>query len=135
LSQRKFPSARSLLDSVDHLVNICIRHLNNVLQAPGSPLIHQSNQYLLQRSAKNNSTIASSSMNIRPNIATLRSPTTSLVHRSFNVASASPAAKGHHHHHMISSATTVSTNSDDKTKQNAMRQSTRSVFPLFFDVL
>jgi hypothetical protein len=123
LSQRKFPNSHNLIDSVNHLVNICIRHLNPTLQTPISPPA----QHLLHRSAKNNTnTIHSSSLNIR---STIRSLTTTSVHRSGIIVSSTPLSKNNQI--IIPSATNI----DDKTKEKISRQSTKSVFPLFFDVL
>ncbi len=129
LSQRKFPSAHSLLDSVSQLVNVCVRNLNTCLQAPSSPLIQQSNQYLLHRATRINSSTNPSSMNNRSTIIALRSATTG-TNRTAMAPSSAPTLKIHQ---IIPPATTVTTptNNDEKTKQN----STKSVFPLFFDVL
>jgi hypothetical protein len=134
LSQRKFPSTHSLLDSVSQLVNVCVRNLNSCLQAPSSPLIQQSNQYLLHRATRINSSTNPSSMNNRSTVVTLRSSTTA----TNRVAMGSSSAPTPRSHPITPSATTVTTataittiNNDEKTKQNA----TKSVFPLFFDVL
>jgi hypothetical protein len=126
LSQRKFPNAHNLFDSVNQLVNICIRHLNPTLQFPISPLMSPANQHLLLRSAKiTTNTIHTSSLNTRP---TIRSSTTVSIHRSGTTLSSAPLLKDHQ-------IIPLATNIDDKTKQTISRQSTKSVFPLFFDVL
>ncbi|CAF2672261.1 unnamed protein product [Rotaria sp. Silwood2] len=130
LSQRKFPNAQDLFDSVNQLLNICIRHLNSALQRPTSPLIHQSNQYLLHRSARNHNTPNSSSLNMRPNVGLVRSPTTTSMHRPVIVPTSAPVPRNHNHQNNSSTKPI-----DDKIKQKMMKQSTKSVFPLFFDVL
>ncbi|CAF0814940.1 unnamed protein product [Rotaria sordida] len=130
LSQRKFPNTQNLLDSVDQLLNICLRHLNSVLQRPISPLIYQSNQYLLHRSAKNHSTPNSSLSNIRSNVGIVRSPTATSMHHTTIVPTSAPVPRNHNHQNNSSTKSI-----DDKTKQNMTKQSTKSVFPLFFDVL
>jgi hypothetical protein len=131
LSQRKFPSTHSLHESVSQLVNVCVRNLNSCLQAPSSPLIQQSNQYLLHRATRINSSTNPSSINNRSTIIALRS-TTSATNRTANASSSVPTPRNHQ---IITSATAVTaatpTNNDEKMKQN----STKSVFPLFFDVL
>jgi CCR4-NOT transcriptional regulation complex NOT5 subunit len=137
LSQRKFPSTHSLIDSVSQLVNVCVRNLNSCLQAPSSPLIQQSNQYLLHRATRINSSTNPSSMNNRSTIIALRSTTTATNRASMAPSSAPPPRM----HQMITSATSVSNSTtatpttmistEEKLKQN----STKSVFPLFFDVL
>jgi len=125
LSQRKFPNAHSLLDSVNDLIDICVHHINPTLQTPISPLISQSNPSRLHRTAKNNTnTRNSSSLTIRSNIPTVRSSTTTSIHRSGII----PPLKDHQ---IIPSTTNI----DDKTKDKLSRQATKSVFPLFFDVL
>ncbi|CAM2703411.1 unnamed protein product [Rotaria socialis] len=127
LSQRKFPSSPSLLDSVSQLVNTCIRNLNSCLQAPSSPLIQQSNQYLLHRASRINSSTNPSSMNNRSTAVTLRS-TTGAIHRTINAPSSAPTPRTHQ---TTPSATAITKiNNDEKPKQSA-----KSVFPLFFNVL
>ncbi|CAF3669711.1 unnamed protein product [Rotaria sp. Silwood1] len=96
LSQRKFPSAHSLLDSVSQLVNVCVRNLNTCLQAPSSPLIQQSNQYLLHRASRINSSTNQSSMNNRSTITALRSTITA-TNRTVNVPSSAPIKGGNLH--------------------------------------
>ncbi|CAF3532594.1 unnamed protein product [Rotaria sp. Silwood1] len=130
LSQRKFPNAQNLFDSVDQLLNICIRHLTSALQRPTSPLIHQSNQYLLHRSARNHNTPNSSLVNMRSSVGLVRSPTSTSMHRTMIVPASAPAPRNHNHQNNSSTKSI-----DDKIKQNATKQSTKSVFPLFFDVL
>jgi hypothetical protein len=119
LSQRKFPNDHNLLDSVHHLINISTRHLNPPSQTPTSP----SNQHL-PRTIKNTTNTANSSLNIRPNISIVRSSTTATIHRSGIIPSTAPLP-----------LPPPSTNIDDKSKSKISRQSTKSVFPLFFDVL
>ncbi|CAM4752219.1 unnamed protein product [Rotaria magnacalcarata] len=127
LSQRKFPSSPSLLDSVSQLVNTCIRNLNSCLQAPSSPLIQQSNQYLLHRASRINSSTNPSSTNNRSSVVTLRS-TTAATHRTINAPSSAPTPRTHQ---TTPSATAITKiNNDEKPKQSA-----KSVFPLFFNVL
>jgi hypothetical protein len=139
LSQRKFPASQSLLDSVSQLVNVCVRNLNTCLQAPSSPLIQQSNQYLLHRATRMNSSINPSSMNNRSSIIALR-PTTTATNRSAIPPSSAPTPRMHQTipsataittTATTTTATTTTTNNDEKMKQN----SAKSVFPLFFDVL
>ncbi|CAF1159100.1 unnamed protein product [Rotaria sordida] len=125
LSQRKFPNTQSLLDSVSQLVNVCVRNLNTCLQTPSSPLIQQSNQYLLQRASRINSSINQSSMNNRSTIIALRSTTTTGTNRTINVSSSAPISKVQQ---IIPSATAITKiHNDDKPKHSA-----KSVFPLFF---
>jgi hypothetical protein len=126
LSQRKFPNTHNLFDSVNQLLDICLRHLHSVLQTSTSPLTYQSNQSLLHRPSRNNNITSSSSLNVRPPISTLRSSTSTSVHRSMIVPPSTSLTKDPNHQ---------PTPSDDKTKQDTLRQSTKSVFPLFFDVL
>lgn len=147
LSQRKYPNAQNLLDSLNHLVLSCIRHLNSALQSPSSPSIHQTSQSLLHRSARSHNTPSPSLLNNRLNVS--RSPTATSMHRSMVVPASAPIPRSphnqqnhhnnhhhhHHHHHYHQSSTLSIHNSDDKTKQNSLRQSAKSVFPLFFDVL
>ncbi|CAF1172736.1 unnamed protein product [Adineta steineri] len=115
LSQRKFPDASSLLDSVTQLLTICVRNINLSLQNSSSSVPQQSNQYHSSHLTRVNSSInSSSSSNNHPSILSARStnrPTT-----------APPSA-----HRTI---TTTATKPDDKTKQLV-----KSVFPLFFNVL
>ncbi|CAF1040081.1 unnamed protein product [Adineta steineri] len=115
LSQRKFPDATSLLDSVTQLLTICVRNINLSLQNSSSSVPQQSNQYHSSHLTRVNSSInSSSSSNNHPSILSARStnrPTT-----------APPSA-----HRTI---TTTATKPDDKTKQLV-----KSVFPLFFNVL
>lgn len=133
LSQRKFPTSHSLLDSVSQLVNVCVRNLNSCLQAPSSPLIQQSNQYLLHRATRINSSTNPSSMNNRSTFIALRS-TTAATNRATTLPSSAPTPRMHQ---VVPPATTTTTtttaitNNDDKTRLN----SAKSVFPLFFDVL
>ena len=119
LSQRKFPSAYNLSDSVNHLVNTCTSHLNSTLQ---SPLILQSDQYFLHRTPRNNNTINSLASNIR-------SSTTAPIRRSVIATLPTLALKSH------SQQIIPLVNIDDTTKSNTQKQSKKSVFPLFFDVL
>ena len=135
LSQRKFPSSHSLLDSVSQLVNVSVRNINSCLQTPASPLIQQSNQYLLHRATRINSSINPnpSSMNNRSTVIALRSTT----NRATIQSSSAPTPRTNH---IIPPATTVTTpttamNNDEKMRQNSVKQTTKSVFPLFFDVL
>ena len=134
LSQRKYPTAHSLLDSVSQLVNECVRNLNSCLQAPSSTLIQQSNQYLLHRATRINSSTNPSVLNNRSSIIALRS-TTSGTNRASMASSSAPTPRTHP---TVPSATAVTTststatnNSDEKSKPS----SAKSVFPLFFDVL
>ena len=133
LSQRKYPHSHALIDSVSQLVSICIRHLNTCLQAPASPLIQQSNQYLLQRATRMNSasTINPSSMNHRSTIIALRS-TTAATHRSIIAPSSAPTPRVSQSQHLTPSATAITSS---LTADNKPKQTTKSVFPLFFDVL
>ena len=136
LSQRKFPTSHSLLDSVSQLVNVCVRNLNACLHAPSSPLIQQSNQYLLQRATRlNSSTNPTTSTNNRSSFVALRSTTTS-TNRLLNAPSSAPTPRSQP---LIPAATTTTTaaaaaannSSEDKNRQ----ASAKSVLPLFFDVL
>ncbi|CAF1577219.1 unnamed protein product [Rotaria magnacalcarata] len=130
LSQRKYPNAQNFTDGVNHLVNTSIRHLHLALPRPTSPIIYQQNQYLLLRSARNNNNINSSALNIRSHVGVSRTPSTMSVHRSTNAPASAPAPRNQ------SQQNNPSTKSgDNKTKQNTTKQSTKSVFPLFFDVL
>ncbi len=117
LSQRKFPNASNLLESVTQLVNICTRHLNLTLDAPIIPLTTSSATH---RTVKNTS---HSSLHIRPNISALRSSTTTSIHRSGLITPSTDQ--------LNSSMKTT----DDKTKPKLSIPPTKSVFPLFFDVL
>ncbi|CAF3343791.1 unnamed protein product [Rotaria socialis] len=130
LSQRKYPNAQNFGDGVNHLVNTSIRHLHLALPRPTSPIIYQQNQYLLLRSARNNNTINSSALNIRSNVALSRTPTTMSVHRSANAPASAPAPRNQSQQNNPSTKPV-----DNKTNQNTKKQSTKSVFPLFFDVL
>jgi hypothetical protein len=136
LSQRKFPSSHSLLDSVSQLVNVSVRNINSCLQTPSSPLLQQSNQYLLHRATRINSSINPnpSSMNNRSTIIGLRSTTTTTTNRATIPPSSAPTPRTNN---IIPTAThvTTTTNNDDTTRQSPVKQSTKSVFPLFFDVL
>jgi hypothetical protein len=139
LSQRKFPSSHSLLDSVSQLVNVSVRNINSCLQTPSSPLIQQSNQYLLHRATRINSSINPnpSSMNNRSTIIALRS-TTATTNRATIPSSSVPTPRSNHITPTATAVTTVETNTDDKTRQTPVKQTTtttKSVFPLFFDVL
>ena len=127
LSQRKFPTARNLLDSVHHLINICMRHLNPTLQPLSSALNHQSSQHLYHLT-RNNSIISSSSLNIRSNNVSNRSAIIrATVNRSVIAPTSAPFSRSHSHQNKPSKKTT-----DEEKKQNMLRQSTKSVFPLFF---
>jgi hypothetical protein len=130
LSQRKFPNAANLFDCVDHLVSICTDHLNSTSRVASSPLIPQSDQYVLRRTTKNNNTLDSSSSNIRTSITKLRSSTTTPIRRSLISTLSTSALKNH-----SEQITPSIKNIDDKTKSNTLKPSTKSVFPLFFDVL
>lgn len=124
LSQRKFPNADNLFDSVNHLVNICTDHLNSTARVPSSPLVPQSDPYFSRRSIRNNNnTINASSLNIR-------SSTTAPIRRSM-VATVPTPILNSHTQPMIPSIRNI----DDRTKSSTLKQSTKSVFPLFFDVL
>lgn len=115
------------MDSVTQLVSACIRNLNSCLQAPASPLIQQSNQYLLHRASRFNSSTNSSSLHNRASVATLRS-TAATTHRTLNAPSSAPTPRAHQ---TTPSATAITkANNDEKPKQSA-----KSVFPLFFNVL
>ncbi len=130
LSQRKFPHTHNLFDSVNHLLTLCFRYLNCVVQTSTSSLTYQSNQSLLHRTSKTNNITNSSSLNIRPTISAFRSSTTASVHRSMIIPPSAPITKDPNH--QTNSSTKIT---DEKTKQDMLRQSTKSVFPLFFDVL
>ena len=121
LSQRKYPNASSLLESVAELVPICVRHLNITFDTPTSSLASSSTTHLPHRSAK---IPTHSSLHIRPHISTLRSSTTLSIHRT---ATTIPPPTD-----QVNPSTT---STDDQTKPKISRQSTKSVFPLFFDVL
>lgn len=137
LSQRKFPHAASLLDSVDHLIQHCTRNLNSSLSTATTPSIYQSNQYILQRTARNNSLANSASCNTRPTLSALRPPTTLTPSRSMleTPSAASLQNRLSQQSKTNSAATTLTTSSHPRGKQSSMRQSAKSVFPLFFDVL
>lgn len=147
LSQRKYPSSHALIDSVSQLVTTCIRQLNTCLQAPSSPLIHQSNQYLLHRATRmSQTTFNPSTMTHRSNMITLR-PTTNVTHRSLIAPSSAPTPRVTQSHQLTTSATavtsgsasnssaTATTTSASNSESKSRQQSTKSVFPLFFDVL
>jgi hypothetical protein len=137
LSQRKFPHAASLLDSVDYLIQHCTRNLNSNLSTATTPSIYQSNQYIIQRTARNNSLANSASFNTRPNLSALRPPTTLAPSRSMleTPSGASLRNRLSQQSKTNSAATTLSSSSHPRGKQSSMRQSAKSVFPLFFDVL
>ena len=126
LSQRKYPHAPSLLDSVNHLLSTCARHMNLLTTTPAtsalvsSTLLHQHHSF--RRSVRTAAT-HSSSLNIRPNASALRSSTTISNHRAAN---STPTTD-----HTASSTKSA----DDKTRAKSSKQTTKSVFPLFFDVL
>lgn len=131
LSQRKFPNAQSLLDSVSQLVSVCVRNLNTCLQSPSSPLIQQANQYLLHRASRINSSMNPSSMNNRSTVLALRSTTTTAAtNRPTSTAPSSASTIKPNQTTPSATAITTKTTTDEKPKQSA-----KSVFPLFFNVL
>ena len=99
-------------------------------------MVQQSNQYLLHRATRINSSINPnpSSMNNRSTIIGLRSTTATTTNRATILPSSAPTPRTNN---MTPTATpvTTATNNDDPTRQSPVRQSTKSVFPLFFDVL
>lgn len=136
LSQRKYPTAHSLLDSVSQLVNECVRNLNSYLQTPSSPLIQQSNQYLLHRATRINSSTNPSVLNNRSSIIALRS-TTMGTNRTTMTSTSAPTPRSHP---TVPSATAVTTatsttTATNNTEEKSKPSSAKSVFPLFFDVL
>ncbi|CAF1216735.1 unnamed protein product, partial [Didymodactylos carnosus] len=130
LSQRKFPSTKYLLDSVNQMVIFCVRHLNIFLESPFS-------HYLLPRTSRNcdnnNQTVdgrydklvRSHRLTTAPSnhgttsaaIAVVSTQTTANTTTSLNVS------------HDTSVRTTTTRVS------SSVKNSKRSVFPLFFEVL
>ena len=137
LSQRKFPHAASLLDSVDELIRHCTRHLGSNLPTATTPSLYQSNQYILQRTARNSSLANSGTFSARPTLSALRPPPTVSPSRSVLETSSAAGVRNRlsQQSKTTSAATMLSTSSYPKGKQGSMRQATKSVFPLFFDVL
>ena len=135
LSQRKYPTSHSLIDSVSQLVTVCIRQLNNCLQAPASPLIQQSNQYLLHRATRmNTANPNASSFTQRSNIIALRS-TTAATHRSMMVPASAPTPRTTHNPQNTTPSATATVSTKSSTSGDNSKQTAKSVFPLFFDVL
>ncbi|CAF0970106.1 unnamed protein product [Adineta steineri] len=122
LSQRKYPNDHSLFDSANHLVNVYIDHVNSSLSV--SSIIPQSDQYFLHRTTKNNKTMNSSSLNIRASTAKtlIRSSTAAQSKTSTPVVSKQQNLP-------------TTNNTNENTRKSILKQSTKSVFPLFFDVL
>lgn len=119
LSQRKFPNASSLLDSVNRLVQHSTRHLNSAISNSSGTTIPQSNATIVMRSARN-----STSASTRQNSSIRRSPTMVSTQRN----STSPT--------LIQRNRLLSLNQSASSSQKSKaKESTRSVFPLFFDVL
>lgn len=121
LSQRKFPNAHHLSDSVKHLLHICNYQLALSIQTS----VTVSTAY--PRSHKT----PTSSLNIRPNNPTVRSSTTVAMNhhpRKEIIPASTPLTKPHEN-------PITSNSNDEKTKEKISRQATKSVFPLFFDVL
>lgn len=106
LSQRKYPNAESLLDSVNRLAEHSVRNLNSAIG-----LTSLTSSSILSRSTKTSASLAAR-----------RSP--KLVS-----ASASPILT-EHRNRLLSQSPTISVNHNLKPKS-----ATKSVFPLFFDVL
>lgn len=132
LSQRKFPTSHSLLDSVSQLVNVCVRNLNACLQAPSSPLIQQSNQYLLHRATRiNSSTNPTTSLNNRSSFVALR-PTTTATNRLLTAPSSAPTPRTQP---LVPASTTTTATATNNSEEKNRQNSAKSVFPLFFDVL
>lgn len=121
LSQRKYPSAPNLLDSVSRLASICTRHMNIPQLTPAtSASVSFSNLHPHHQRRRGARTAThSSSLNIRPSASIIRSLVATPVHRT---ATATPS-------------TDQTASSDDKNKSKSSKQTTKSVFPLFFDVL
>lgn len=119
LSQRKYPSAPNLLDSVSRLASTCARHMNLPQLTPliSSSNSHPAPHHHRRRTAR--PATHSSSLNIRPSALMTRSVVVTPVYRT---AANTPL-------------TDQTATSDDKTKSKSSKQSTKSVFPLFFDVL
>ena len=128
LSQRKFPSAPSLLDSVDHLLHHCNRHLNSTL-----PSNNLNNSFQLQRSSARTTSV---SLNIRPpsNLAPQRSilvsSTANSNSRSRLLPQTTPAA---------AQTATINNNNNNNNDvvaaasiDNKLKQSTKSVFSTLF---
>lgn len=125
LSQRKYPHSPSLLDSVNHLLSICARHMNLPTSTPATSALVSSthlHHHPFRRGVRTPAT-HSSSLNIRPSASALRSSTTT-PHRAVN--NSTPSTE-------LTASSTKS--ADDKTKSKSSKQTTKSVFPLFFDVI
>lgn len=134
LAQRKYPTSHSLIDCVSQLVTVCIRQLNQCLQAPASPLIQQSNQYLLQRATRMTSgNQNSTSFAQRSSVVALRS-TTAGSHRTMIGSASAPTPRNTSLIQNFTPSATSVTNKSQSTNEN-QKSTTKSVFPLFFDVL
>lgn len=92
-----------------------------------SPIAYPPTQLLVHRSARNNP-INSSTVNLRTNVVASRSSTSTSVHRSTNNIGSAPRSQNHPNNSPTKA-------NDEKTKQNTQKQSAKSVFPLFFDIL
>ncbi|CAF0994912.1 unnamed protein product [Adineta ricciae] len=113
LSQRKYPTSRNLLDSVNCLINICTERVN---------ITSQLDQTVLRPSTRNYHSSCSSSLSIRSSSTNLRA--------SAAVTITMPVRRS-----VIPASTTLMSKNSNSQISSSTRQSAKSVFPLFFDVL